>query len=184
MSEPSIYVSFYRRRLQGDVSYSSIGSGALTDVLTESGSPGLFVVSSLRSPSEDLWAKLGTATIDSVSGDIRPRELPPLYADGAPGWFFWHGSSLTCMAARWIDTHANDPSIPSEPLWLELDAGRVIGLVPHQSIRLRLESTSVDTWPAGPVFVRFDGASAELIQVICAREGARRMDASETSSAP
>jgi|GEM_PF-6990835 len=172
MSEPSIYVSFYRRWLQGDVSYSSIGSGALTDVLTESENPGLFVISSLRSPPEDLWAKLGTATIDSVTGDIRPRELPPLYADGAPGWFFWHGSSLTGLAARWIDAHASALPVPSEPLWLELDAGRVSGLVPHQRIRLRLEATWVDTWPAGPAFVRFDGASTELIQVICAREAA------------
>lgn len=172
MSEPSIYASFYRRRLQGDVSYSSIGSGPLTDVLMESGSPGLFVVSSLRSPSEDLWAKLGTATIDSVTGDIRPRELPPLYVNGAPGWFFWQGSSLTGLAARWIDAHAIDLPAPSEPLWLELGARKVIGLVSHQLIGLRLEAAWIDTWPTGPVFVRFDGASAELIQVICAREAA------------
>lgn len=172
MSEPSIYVSFYRRRLEGEVSCSSIGSGALTDVLTECDRPGLFVVSSLRSPPEGLWARLGTATIDSVAGGIRPRELPPLYADGAPGWFFWHGSSLTDVAARWIAAHAHRLLTRSEPLWLELYAGRVIGAVPHQQIRLRLESTWVDTWPTGPVFVRFDGASAGLIQAICARETA------------
>jgi hypothetical protein len=172
MSEPSIYASFYRRRLENEVSYSSIGSGALTDVLTECGSPGLFVVSSLRSPPEDLWARLGTATIDPGAGGIRPRALPPLYADGAPGWFFWQGTSLTFVAARWIGAHANDLPAPSEPLWLELFAGRVIGMVPHQLIRLRLESAWVDTWPTGPVFVRFDGASEGLIQVICAREGA------------
>jgi hypothetical protein len=172
MSEPSIYVSFYRRQLQGEVSYSSIGSGPLTDVLTESGNAGLFLVSSLRSPPDDLWARLGTATIDPGAGGVRSRELPPLYADGAPGWFFWQGTSLTGVAARWIDAHASDLPGPSEPLWLELNAWRVTGLVPHQRIRLQLESAWVDTWPAGPVFVRFDGASAGLLQVICAREAA------------
>jgi hypothetical protein len=169
MTEPSIYVSFYRRRLQGEVPYSSIGSGSLTDVLTECGGPGLFLVSSLRSPPGDLWARLGTATIDSGTGNVTPRELPPLYADGAPGWFFWQGTFLTGLAALWIDAHTNDLPPSSEPRWLELYAGRVAGLVPDRGVRLRLETAWVETWPAGAVFVRFDGASAELIQAICTR---------------
>lgn len=169
MSEPSIYVSFYRRRLQGEVPYTSIGGGALTDVLAEADGPGLFLVSSLRSPPGDLWARLGTATIDSDTGEIKPRELPPLYAAGAPGWFFWQGALLTCLAVLWIDAHANDLPPSSESRWLELYAGRVVGLVPHQQVRFRLEATCVDTWPDGAVFVRFDGASVELIQAICAR---------------
>jgi hypothetical protein len=170
MSEPSIYVSFYRRRLQGEVPYTSIGGGALTDVLAEADGPGLFVVSSLQSPPGDLWARLGTATIDSDTGEIKPRELPPLYAAGAPGWFFWQGTLLTCLAALWIDAHANDLPRSSEPRWLELYAGRVVGLVTHQQVRFRLEATWVETWPDGAVFARFDGASAGLIQAICKRE--------------
>ena len=143
-----------------------LGGGALSEVLSVVGNHGLVVLSSLRSPPGGFNVVLGRATFDPATGDLTQQPLPPLDADGAPGWLFWAGDRLTATAAaHWLGP-GRGALVGGSTAWLELCGQTLTSHRWEPEGRQRLEAAWCDTWPLGSVFVGFTGTHRALATLI------------------
>lgn len=160
---PSIFVSFYHRFVRSGTRCGRIGSGPLSDVIESVEEPGLCVVSSLGSPSGELTARLGRAGFDPVTGALEQIPLPPLDANGAPLWLFWRGNQFTSMAVTTLLDHSGWAR-EGKAVWVELRQGEGRVLPSETDARLLLEAAWTNTWPDGPLVVRFEGTPHDLLR--------------------